>query len=117
MDRDEGSSDVSMMTEHDLESMENSYADNATDLSKSSVLGPYNTIKKDELEDEFELEEKIIKFKPKLREIDRRYERDNNSNVDNGMYLETKIKPTSIKRKPNKKIQRGLISNMITKYR
>eukprot|EP00826_Nyctotherus_ovalis_P044005 TRINITY_DN4706_c0_g1_i14.p2 TRINITY_DN4706_c0_g1~~TRINITY_DN4706_c0_g1_i14.p2 ORF type:complete len:110 (-),score=20.43 TRINITY_DN4706_c0_g1_i14:100-429(-) len=31
---------------------------------------------------------KSVKFCSKLREVDRQYERDNNSNIDNGVYVQ-----------------------------
>jgi len=34
---------------------------------------------------------KGIKFSSKLREVDRQYERDNNSNIDNGIYVRSMI--------------------------
>jgi hypothetical protein len=97
MERLEESSDASILTEHDLDSMNTSFADNGMELSKSTVLGPFNSLDNSscsilqKLDEECGLGKKI-KFKSKLREVDRKYERDNNSKVDNGMYVKNALK-------------------------
>ena len=68
--------------------------DTNLDASKSLILAPYNT--GNEEQDEFissierkVINKKTIKFASKLRELNRRYERNNNSNIDNGIYVKS----------------------------
>ena len=81
------SGDSSLFTEHSLNSTLNN--ENVKDESKSIILAPFNTIKQSQdcsieyignsIKGIFidSIEKNIIKFKPKLREFDRKYERDN----------------------------------------
>lgn len=71
-------------------------------MNKSSILAPFNSNETDEEEfaDEVELlieSRKIIKFSSKLREVNRQYERDNNSNIDNGVYVQHMNARSSLK--------------------
>lgn len=79
--------DSSIFTEHNLDITENS-----NDISKSVILAPFNSIEKNHEQFKQNIKKaikrkQIIKLNPKLREIDRGYERDNNSQVDNGIYV------------------------------
>jgi hypothetical protein len=79
----------SIFTVHNLDT-ENS---EDTEMSKSIVLAPYNTNESDEEEllsrvEPLVISKRIIKFSSKLREVDRQYEKDNNSNIDNGIYVD-----------------------------
>ena len=87
---DEASSSV--FTEHNLDTTEND-VENDPDLSKSTILAPFNSIEpnaQEFVESVLRLvqSKRIIKFHSKLREIDRRYERNNNSQLDNGVYVQ-----------------------------
>ncbi len=87
---DEASS--SMFTEHKLDTTDND-AENDPDMSKSTVLAPFNSVDPNgqELIEDLTrqaLSRRVIKFHSKLRELDRRYERNNNSQLDNGVYVQ-----------------------------
>lgn len=78
----------SIFTVHNLDT-ENS---EEMDVSKSIVLAPYNTNESDEEEllhftQPLFVSKRTIKFSSKLREVNRQYEKDNNSNIDNGIYV------------------------------
>lgn len=82
----------SIFTEHKLDTTEND-AENDPDLSKSTVLAPFNSLEPNG--DEFiesvskkAVNKRAIKFHSKLREFDRKYERNNNSQLDNGVYVQ-----------------------------
>ena len=87
----------SVFTVHNLNTTEN----NDDDMSKSDILAPFNTNENDTMENDtmendtmeniepLIVSRRIIKFSPKLREFNRRYERDNNSNIDNGIYVQS----------------------------
>ena len=85
----------SIFTEHELNDTGNEFEEDSN-LNKSFVLGPFNSIEQDsgklmrEVEDKI-INKKILKFESKLREYNRRYERDNNSKLDNGIYLNTEL--------------------------
>ena len=81
----------SIFTVHNLDTTDMNGSED--DLSKSSILAPFNSNETDE--DKFMksvepmiVSRKIIKFCSKLREANRQYERDNNSNIDNGVYVQ-----------------------------
>lgn len=79
------SSNSSIFTVHNLDTEANE------ELSKSIVMAPYNT-NESGCEDFVEVpvvSKRVIKFSSKLREVNREYERDNNSNIDNGIYLKS----------------------------
>ena len=84
------SEDSSIFTTHNLTTTEN--VDSESEHSKSSILAPFNSNESNDysfMEDikPMLVNRKMIKFCPKLREVNRQYERDNNSNIDNGVYL------------------------------
>lgn len=67
--------------------------ENGLDLTKSTILAPFNTPEPEEKKFIIKIQKqlinkKIIKFSSKLREFDRRYERENNSQLDNGVYVQ-----------------------------
>lgn len=94
-------SSCSIFTEHNLDTTENE-GENGDDLSKSTILAPFNTpdpegdITRAELQ-KIVVSKKTIKFCSKLREYNRRYERDNNSQQDNGVYVQAIKEPVSTK--------------------
>ena len=73
-----------------MDTTRNCIESDAVDISKSVILAPFNSLVKSDIDEDISdlvADKKIIKFKSKLREYDRRYERDNNSKIDNGMYV------------------------------
>lgn len=92
--------DKDMFTEHALDSTQNSILKNCE--TKSVILAPFNSTKSNlpeivegeeqpimELSDSIkELIEpsRIIKFGPRVRDIDKQYEINNNADLDNGVY-------------------------------
>jgi len=89
--------DKDMFTEHMLDSTQNSILKNCE--TKSVILAPFNSTKSNldeqnenqvvELSDSVkELIEtrRIIKFGPRVRDIDKQYEINNNADLDNGVY-------------------------------
>ena len=82
----------SIFTEHKLDTMENE-AENDLNQSKSTVLAPFNSLETEQERFIRGIErgvqpKKMLKFSSKLREYDRRYERNNNSQLDNGVYVQ-----------------------------
>ena len=81
-------------TERYLESTLNEYMKNVTE--ESIIKSPYNTTAENAFEredssiDTVIMKENIINFDPRVREIDRRYEYENNCKIDHGIYNETK---------------------------
>jgi len=77
-----------LFTEHGVDSTLNELSKNNT--SKSLILAPFNSSASELSEDEkdYQVKEKadIIKFKPKVRDVDRQYEKNNNGDIDNGVY-------------------------------
>ena len=87
-----------MFTEHMLDSTQNSILKNAE--TKSVILAPFNSTKSnlDEQNEENKVMElsdsikdlmedrRIIKFGPRVRDIDKQYEINNNADLDNGVY-------------------------------
>lgn len=67
--------------------------DSDSDISKSQVLAPFNTVESSANEFIESIEPLVvkndIKFSSKLREVNRQYERNNNSNIDNGIYVKS----------------------------
>ena len=118
------SGDTSLLTEYNLETTEDSI-ENGLNLSKSSILGPFNSLNKFEENNETFIEEllvdrKAFKLKSKLREFDRRYEQDNNSNADNGTYVKINDKNIKKEKKNTKKIKKDdsfVPGNQNLKYR
>lgn len=90
--------DKDMFTEHMLDSTQNSILKNAE--TKSVILAPFNSTKSNldeqnednkvmELSDsikELIADRRIIKFGPRVRDIDKQYEINNNADLDNGVY-------------------------------
>jgi len=92
-DRLEENSNTSVFTEHDLDATENSSEGIGADISKSVILAPFNSLVQNEDEliemtKNLIVDKKIIKYRSKLREFNRKYERDNNSKLDNGVYVQ-----------------------------
>ncbi len=82
----------SMFTEHNLDTTGNGDEVGA-ELSKSTILAPFNSLEPEESHSfhllvEAAVHKKVIKLSSKLREFDRRYERENNSQLDNGVYVQ-----------------------------
>lgn len=84
-----------MFTEHLLDSVANNLLKNCE--TKSIILAPFNSTRSNlqETEGNHELSQeildliesrRIIKFGPKVRDIDRQYEINNNADLDNGVY-------------------------------
>jgi hypothetical protein len=75
-------------TEHHLDTSINELTRN--DTSRSIILAPFNSTQSDMSisfsEAEIIYPKKVIKFCAKVREIDRQFERNNNCEVDNGVY-------------------------------
>ncbi len=78
-----------LFTEQNIDSTQNELTKNNT--TKSVILAPFNsTITHqsdcDSIDSHFLEEKKLIKFAAKVRDIDRQYEKNNNGDVDNGVY-------------------------------
>jgi hypothetical protein len=75
-------------TIQNLDSTKNSLLRNAT--TKSVILAPFNSTKTHSTmqDEEFKIhaKEHKIRFHARVREIDRQYERNNNCELDNGVY-------------------------------
>ncbi len=90
--------------------------DSESDLSKSAILAPFNSNEPDERSfvdsvQPLVISKHTIKFCSKLREIDRQYERDNNSKIDNGVYVQAALlasPPISPKSSGTKGLHAGL---------
>ena len=113
-DSAESSIDYSIFTEHALDNTEHGIGEEINS-DKSFVLDPYNSLEKDNVDILKNLEaevlpRKTLKFSSKLREYNRKYERENNSKLDNGIYLPNSIpKSESVSKKysqRNAKIQK-----------
>jgi hypothetical protein len=89
--------DKDMFTEHMLDSTQNTVIKNCQ--TKSVILAPFNSTRSDLKEQEESQPEElsdsikaliaprnIIKFGPRVRDIDRQYENNNNADLDNGVY-------------------------------
>jgi len=76
----------SLFTEQAIDSTMNDLSKNNT--SKSLILAPFNTKQSSEEElTDYKIEDRnIIGFSAKVRDNDRQYEKDNNGEVDNGVY-------------------------------
>eukprot|EP00826_Nyctotherus_ovalis_P063961 TRINITY_DN9376_c0_g6_i2.p1 TRINITY_DN9376_c0_g6~~TRINITY_DN9376_c0_g6_i2.p1 ORF type:complete len:698 (-),score=145.22 TRINITY_DN9376_c0_g6_i2:236-2329(-) len=82
----------SVFTEQNLEADGDEVGRNST--TKSAVLGPFNTTLSDHEIVDVDTEgyevldkEKAIKFSVKVKDLDRQYEKDNNGEIDNGIYI------------------------------
>jgi len=75
-----------------LNSTQNSLIKNAS--TKSVILAPFNSTRSNIDENfhmrksvqELLIDKKNIKFAPKVKEVDRQYEANNNAELDNGVY-------------------------------
>lgn len=79
----------SLFTEQAIESTINDLMKNASD--KSFILAPFNSDRSacNKIEDsvkELLVNRDVIKFAAKVRDIDRQYERNNNEDIDHGIY-------------------------------
>ena len=86
---EEGDDAGTVFTEQNIDVTQNELTRN--DTTKSLILAPFNSIVEDEdrkVIDESDLldKKKLIKFSPKVKELDRQYEKNNNGEVDNGVY-------------------------------
>ena len=80
---------TTLFTEQNIDSTQNELMRNNTD--KSIILAPFNTTQdgsKNFLLVDIEIYEKdeIVKFGPQVRDADRQYEKNNNGDLDNGVY-------------------------------
>lgn len=75
-----------------LNSTQNSLVKNVS--TKSVILAPFNSTRthidedfhlKDSIQD-LMVDKKVFKFAPKVKEVDRQYEANNNAELDNGVY-------------------------------
>ena len=85
-----------LFTEQNIDSTQNDLTKNIT--TKSVILAPFNSTRTNcskthesfamLFEEEGEIQEKqeIIKFAAKVRDVDRQYEKNNNGDLDNGVY-------------------------------
>jgi len=81
-----------LFTEQNIDSTQNELTKNNT--TKSVILAPFNSTRtdqetsKDFIEKDVVVKEKkeVLKFAGKVRDIDRQYEKNNNGDVDNGVY-------------------------------
>ena len=86
---EESREETSIFTEHNLETSINELTRNIS--SKSIILAPFNSTKSQLSSLHTSVEDiiadiKILKFGTKVREINRQYERNNNCELDNGVY-------------------------------
>lgn len=78
-------------TEGNIDSTQNALIKNVT--TKSVVLAPFNSTLSDiqfslfkDMVSQTILKKKILKFKGRVKELDREYEKNNNGDLDNGVY-------------------------------
>ncbi len=76
-------------TEHDLEASNNELTRNVS--SKSNILAPFNTTfshpsEEGSVEEDLVMPRRVVKLATKVRDIDRQYEKNNNCELDNGVY-------------------------------
>jgi hypothetical protein len=76
-------------TEQNIESTQNDLTRNAS--TQSVILAPFNSTltHQSELHESMEdliLDKKVVKLAAKVRDVDRQYEKNNNCEVDNGVY-------------------------------
>eukprot|EP00826_Nyctotherus_ovalis_P026844 TRINITY_DN2093_c0_g1_i11.p1 TRINITY_DN2093_c0_g1~~TRINITY_DN2093_c0_g1_i11.p1 ORF type:complete len:213 (+),score=29.98 TRINITY_DN2093_c0_g1_i11:136-774(+) len=120
-ERGAGSEDSSVFTVHNLDTTDKDESE--VDLSKSQVLAPFNTNEPDGNEfiesiTPLVVKKSTIKFLSKLREVNRQYERDNNSNIDNGIYVKSMAFKQPVKtalpisRTTSNQIDRGIVEEM-----
>ncbi len=91
--KDASADESSVFTVHGLDTTS---AEAEDDMSKSTILAPFNSNEPNqqsflESVEPLVLNRRAIKFCSKLREVDRQYERDNNSKIDNGIYVQAAV--------------------------
>ena len=93
-----------MFTEHLLDTAANNIMKNSE--TKSVILAPFNSTRRSIMNENGEIirqtisdsileimcSKNVIKFGPKVREIDRQYEINNNADLDNGVYHKVEAK-------------------------
>jgi len=88
-----------------------------SNTSKSVILAPYNSAK-EKTEESIVCIMQPIKFNAKVKKIDRKYEKNNNYELDNGIYNnQSPILTATVKTKMNIKnvIKRSLVDSLIQK--
>lgn len=83
----DASQSESLFTEQNIDSTFDELSRNNT--SKSEVLAPFNSsVDSSEEREEWKARDKreVVRFGAKVRDLDRQYERNNNGEVDNGVY-------------------------------
>ena len=91
-----GTDTNTLFTEQNIDSTQNELTKNAS--TKSVILAPFNRTQNSfsGFNEDYVLEKnKVIKFAAKVRDFDRQYEKNNNGDLDNGVYnqmLETNNK-------------------------
>ena len=91
----------SIFTEHEIDSSSQDI-ENSLLCDTNKVLDPFNSMESNQellstnIKEEI-VSNKTIKFRSKLREHNRKYERDNNSNIDNGVYVKDTMKLKKMK--------------------
>lgn len=75
-----------LFTEQNIDSTVNDLTKNIS--TKSVILAPFNSTKSDVTDEVHEVIEKrcLVKFTAKAKDVDRQYEKNNNGEVDNGVY-------------------------------
>ncbi len=76
-----------IFTEQNIDTSQSELTRNNT--SKSLILAPFNSVieeGKDEEKPDFCEKRRMIKFAARVKEVDRQYEKNNNGDVDNGVY-------------------------------
>ena len=87
-------------TELNIDTTQNELLKNST--TKSIILAPFNSTKSDvskmeERIDNLIVHKKIIKFSPAVKDLDRQYEKNNNCELDNGVYNKLICESSSVK--------------------
>ena len=89
--------------------------------TKSQILAPFNTsaLSNEFLNDDIKIEDNIVKFNGKVRELNKNYELNNNGEIDNGMIISPNGNTiNSINNEPfeqKKEIKKGMImSNRVS---
>ena len=86
----EASENRTLFTEQNIDSTVNDLTKNIT--TKSIILAPFNSTKSNlsgtssSVEELLKDKKEMIKFAAKVRDIDRQYEKNNNAEIDNGVY-------------------------------
>ena len=106
----EAESESQAFTEQNIDSSVDELTKNITE--KSVILAPFNSVASNNNESEDELYERkdILKLGPKTRDPDRQYEKNNNCEVDNGVYNKF-VCESSQNANLDKKISQSLITS------